>query len=190
MCVIRLCYYTHKVLLFVCVYVRALFALPMYNRTRFHAMQLRYLSRTCTHPVRPLACYRSRFALSSLIACTLFRAALILTFQWSSRLGACTTFRDLRYLHGLRGYARTLPCSRSMRAGVLVSARAFAPLHPLQIIAFLRLVLASLRESYAGTQPLLRVWVRFRLARLLLHVFRKIAAHTRPTTLCAAARLL
>lgn len=108
--------------------------------------------------------------------------------QWSSRLSACTTFRGLRYLHGLRGYACTRPCLRSMRAGVLVNVGGNQSPHVRKFRTFLRLGLASLRESCAGTQPLLRVWVRSRLARLLLRVFRKIAAHTTPTNLCAAAR--
>lgn len=107
--------------------------------------------------------------------------------QWSSRLSDCTTFRGLRYLHVLRGYACTRPCLRSMRAGVLVNVGGNQPPHVRKFRTFLRLGLASLRESCAGTQPLLRVWVRSRLARLLLRVFHKIAAHTIQTNLCAAA---
>ena len=77
--VIRSCYYTHKLLLFTRSYVWASsgYLCTHYMRTRFRLMQLRYLSRTCTHPVRPLACYRSWFALSLLIVCALFRAPFV-----------------------------------------------------------------------------------------------------------------
>ena len=188
--VIRPCYYTHKLLLFTRSYVWASsgYLCTHYMRTHFRLMQLRYLSRTCTHPVRPLACYRSRFALSLLIVCALFRAPFIPICQRSSRLNACTTFCGLRYLHGLRGYARTRLRLRSMCAAVLVNARAFTPLHPVQIIAFLRLRPAIAHGFCASMRPLSHVWARFRPLRLVLLAFHRIAARTKPTNLCAAAR--
>lgn len=63
--------------------------------------QLRYLSRTCTHPARLLVCYHSQLALSSLvphpISCGRFP-----TYQRSSRPCLRTTFRGLRYLRAFR----------------------------------------------------------------------------------------
>ena len=110
--------------------------------------------------------------------------------QRSLRLSVCTYFRGLRYLHGLRECACTRPCLRAMCAGVLVNVGGNQPPHVRKIRTFSRLGLASLRESCAGMPPPLRVWVRSRPLRLVLLFSHRIEAHTKPTNLCAAARLL
>ena len=130
--VIRSCYYTHKLLLFTRSYVWASsgYLCTHYMRTRFRLMQLRYLSRTCTHPVRPLACYRSWFALSLLLSCPISQKVVPIC-QRSLRLAVRTAFRDLHYLRTLYGYAFGRSCTRHIFAGNLRTWRAVKPAHGL-----------------------------------------------------------